>query len=161
MMPSKSFTTLEFTAASKSSNSKVSSIVRFNNCMFLNRVNRMHQDESYLFRKLAMLKTTSSFGPWLVTLKRIFWLEGSSTKVTCVVDPARTDMVGLNMVAYIGCNLRLEITVGTAVHSVHVLIHFGTQQFLKPCNQLPLWYLLLWRCQAFLEEQNLEQRGHV
>ena len=73
-----------------------------------------------------------------MTLKRIFGLEGSSTKVTCVVDPARTDMVGLNMVSYIGCNLRLEITVSTAVHSVHVLIYFGTQQFLKPCNQLPL-----------------------
>ena len=74
MMPSKSFTTLEFTAASKSSNSKVSSIVRFNNCMFINRVNRMHQDESYLFRKIDCYVENHIF-LWTLTydFEKNFW----------------------------------------------------------------------------------------
>ena len=107
------------------------------------------------------MKTAFSLWPWFMALKRILGFESLSTIVASVIDSTRTHMVCLNMIPHIGRNLRLEITISAAVHSVCILKDLCPKPFLKTCNQTPLWYLLLWRCQAFFEEQNLEQRGQV
>jgi hypothetical protein len=74
-----------------------------------------------------------------VTLERIFGFEGFATERTVVQLPTMRQMVGLNMVPYIGRNGRFEVTVCTAVHPLLILPDFGTKQFLKSWNYRPLW----------------------
>ena len=78
-----------------------------------------------------------------MALKRILGFESLSTIVASVIDSTRTHMMCLNMIPHIGRNLRLEITISAAVHSVCILKDLCPKQFLKTCNQTPLWYLLL------------------
>ena len=108
-----------------------------------------------------VMKSTSSLRPWLVALKGILRFESFTTVVASIIDSTKTHVVCLNMVPDIGGNLGLEITVSTAVHSISILKDLWPKQVFEPCNHMPLWYLLLCRCHAFLDEQNLEQRGHV
>ena len=73
----------------------------------------------------------------------------------------RSDMLAFNMIHHIGRYLGLEITVSATIHSFCILVHLWTQQQIKVWNQRPLWYLLLCKCHAFLDGQNLEQMGQV
>ena len=109
----------------------------------------------------TVIKSTPSFWPWLMALKGILGFKCFSTIMTSVIDSTRTHVMCLNVISDIGGNLGLEITIGAAIHSIRILIDLWPKQVFEPWNHMPLWYLLLWRCQAFLDEQNLEQMGHV
>ena len=122
-----------------------------------------HQNTIIIFLRIltVVIESTPSLWPRLMALKRILGFESFSTIIASIIDSTRTQVVCLYVIPDIGGNLGLKITVTAAIHSIRILKDLWPKQVFEPCNHMPLWYLLLWRCQAFLDEQNLEQMGHV